>query len=200
MRAIRVIFSLGVCVLTAATIYKYCPCAVIIANYFSSINVYLVLGRGTNVTPSDVAEGDGCGRVLLDNDRWVAGVSVARSSIATKSQSVSLKHAFACVIGATYVSNQVMFPPWSFQIEAMSTMPPARFLLICGNLDQRLVHIQSAYVEEDSPSTVFESRGGGIAVCRSSRVKSCALEGLLGVLNDLAILDIETADLVEHAG
>ena len=56
----------------------------IMANHFSSINVRSVLVRGTNVTPSDVAEGDGGGRVLLDNDRWVASVSVTWTSLATK--------------------------------------------------------------------------------------------------------------------
>ena len=65
---------------------------VIIANH-PSVNVRSVLVRGTNVTPSDVAEGDGGGRVLLDNDGWVASVGVTWTSLATKSQTVSLKHA-----------------------------------------------------------------------------------------------------------
>jgi len=97
------------------------------------MNVRLVVVRGTNVAPSDVAEGDGGGRVLLDDDGWVAGVGVARPSLATKSQTVSLKHVPTLVIDATYVSNQVMLPPWSFQMDAIRTMPFAKFWVICLN-------------------------------------------------------------------
>ena len=72
-------------------IYKDCPSVHDHSQLIThqSIFVRLVVVRGTNVAPSDVAEGDRGGRILLDNDRGVAGVSVAWSSLATKSQSVS---------------------------------------------------------------------------------------------------------------
>jgi len=61
----------------------------------------------------------------------------------------------------------------------------------------RSLHLLRHLLESTS---VLERRGGSIAVVDGRGVESCALESLLGVLDDLAVLDVETADLVEHTG